>query len=136
MACAATPSAKVSADDAVGSNGYFISRFATVAAIATFLVVAGTGILLFSHIGDRFLRTAHEWLGMAFVVAAILHVIRHSGPFARLMKQPRTLLAIGLAIVAAVLLVTMTAGSSGSHGRRSLHGEVIPTPEVARQGVG
>lgn len=40
-----------------------------------FLVVGITGIMMFFHILDNYTKQMHEILGLAFVLAAILHVV-------------------------------------------------------------
>lgn len=68
----------------------FLATYATALTTAIFFVVGITGVLVFFHIGDKYLMGAHEWLGMAFLLAAGLHVARHAKAFVNLMKQKRT----------------------------------------------
>jgi hypothetical protein len=74
--------------------------YATPLAIGIFLVVAVTGCLMFFHAGDRYLKGAHEWLGMAFVLASVLHVARNAKGFVHLMKAGRTWVLTGLCALA------------------------------------
>lgn len=122
------PSDKASRGNPGGSSEQFIKRYATVATIATFLIVGITGVLLFYHIGDRYLRSAHEWLGMAFVIASIFHLARHSRAFTSLMKEPRTQVAILLATAITVLFVVTAPLGPGTHGgdKGKWHGEASP----------
>lgn len=116
----------------------FVARYATAATIATFLVVAITGVLLFYHIGGPYLRTAHDWLGMAFVVAAIFHVVRNWNGCVKLLKQPRTqvvLLLVAATTAACVLGDSLSAGTYGG-GKGRYHGEATPTTETIVNGVG
>jgi rhodanese-related sulfurtransferase len=50
---------------------------ATPAVIAVFAVLGTTGVLLFFHVAERSVKELHEWLGIAFVIAASLHVARN-----------------------------------------------------------
>lgn len=78
----------------------FLATYATALTTAVFLVVAVTGVLVFFHIGEKYIKGAHEWLGLAFVLAAGLHVARHWNGFVTLMKQKRTWALSGVAALA------------------------------------
>ncbi len=118
-----------------GAGNQMIKRYATVATIATSLIVATTGVLLFYHIGDRYLRSAHEWLGMAFVIATIFHLVRHSKTFPKLMGEARTQVAIVLAIAVTALFIVSASLSPDTHGRGKWHSEATPTSELAIEGT-
>ncbi len=124
-------SAEPIAAKAAAGDDDLVRRYATVATIATFLVVGTTGMLLFLHVGDRYLRAAHEWLGIAFVVASVFHMVRNWKPFVVLMKQPRAKGAIVLALVVTALFMAAAATFPEPRGRGSRHGEVAPASEVA-----
>lgn len=78
----------------------FLATYATALATAVFFVVAVTGSLVFFHIGDKYLKGAHEWLGLLFVLAAGLHVARQGKSFLHLMRQKRSWALSGLAALA------------------------------------
>ena len=40
-----------------------------------FLIIAITGIMMFFHILDKYTKTIHEFLGLAFVVIVFFHVL-------------------------------------------------------------
>ena len=76
-----------------------LQRYATVATTALFPVIAISGVLMFFEIGGP-LKEAHEWLGMAFVVAVLLHLVRNWAMFTKLFKHKRTYALLGLAALA------------------------------------
>jgi len=74
-----------------------LNRYATSWTIATFAVVGATGVLIFFHIGNGYLMGLHEWVGMAFVAAAVLHVLRHNKLFMTALAKKPTRWAAGVA---------------------------------------
>lgn len=98
-----------------------LHRYATVATMATFTVVAVTGVLIFYHIGNRYLMGLHEWMGMAFVVAASLHLLRHAPSMTKLLAAARTRWALVLAVLVAIAFIVAAAlnPAPGKHLRRN-----------------
>jgi hypothetical protein len=79
-----------------------LRRYATPTTAVLSVVVGVTGTILFFHLAKGATETIHEWLGMAFALAAILHVVRHRVSFAQLLKQTHmrvmaAVLALGVA---------------------------------------
>ena len=52
-----------------------IRDIATSFTTTTFLVIGISGVMMFFHFFDSSVKELHEILGLAFVVAAVLHVI-------------------------------------------------------------
>lgn len=86
-----------------------LRKYATSATTATFAVVAVTGVLVFFHVGDNYVKGLHEWLGIAFVAAALLHVARHFKSFTALLRQRRTQVMLGLAALVAAGFIASAA---------------------------
>ena len=94
----------------------FVSPFL----FSIFLAVGVTGTLLFFHVKNGPIVVIHEWLGMAFVVAGLIHILLNF----------RTLLAYfktrqcWVATLAAVLLIALfaIAGFNHGEGRHGPHG--------------
>ena len=83
----------------------WLDRYATAATIASFGVVSLSGVLIFFHLGEGVLMGLHEWLGIAFVVAASLHVVRHLPSFKNHLARPRARRMLALtAFVSAVFI--------------------------------
>lgn len=100
----------------------FLAIYATALTTAVFLVVAATGVLVFFHIGDKYLKGAHEWLGLAFVLAALLHVARHWKGFVHLMRQKRTwaLSAASALALGGFMLSASLAPTSGGNPMKAM----------------
>lgn len=97
-----------------GNATSLIQKYATAATIGLFAVVGVTGILVFFHVGNGVLMGAHEWLGLAFVAASVLHVVRNGKGFAKLLGQARTRIVLGLVGVATAAFIASAAGGAGN----------------------
>lgn len=83
------------------------------------LVVGVTGILMFFKVGEHTVREAHEWIGIAFVVAAVVHSLRHGRVVLRHLKQQTFWIASAAILAVTALLVTpglLGNGAGGPHG--------------------
>jgi|AGTN01.2.fsa_nt_gi hypothetical protein len=85
-----------------------LRKYATQATVALSLVVGITGVMLFYRIGKPQVGGMHEWLGMGFVVVAVLHVLRHRGGFVAMLAQPRMRVLLAAAALAAAAFVILT----------------------------
>jgi hypothetical protein len=84
-----------------------------------FVAVGLSGTLMLLHIDLGSLRLMHEWIGLAFVVVSVLHLLAN---WRALMKRCRTrgaLVAMGLGGLLCALF--MYAGANSDHGRHG-HG--------------
>lgn len=54
-------------------------------------VIAFSGVMMFFHIGENLLKSMHEWLGLLFVIAIILHLLNHWIPFARYFSNKKSI---------------------------------------------
>lgn len=100
----------------------FLATYATALTTAIFLVVGITGVLVFFHIGDKYLKGAHEWLGMAFILAAGLHVARHWKGFLNLLAQKRTwaLSAVSALALGGFMLSASLAPAGGGNPMKAM----------------
>lgn len=107
-------------------------RYATVATIATFAIVGVTGVLIFFHVGESYLMGLHEWIGMAFVVAAGFHVARHLKSFTGLLAKPRTRVAgILAAAVTAAFVGAAALNPTGGNPMKQFVGVAMDAPIAA-----
>ncbi|GEO81052.1 DUF4405 domain-containing protein [Pararhodospirillum oryzae] len=107
----------------------------TPATTIVFLVVGVSGIMMFFHVGEPLVKSAHEWLGLAFAALAIWHVVRHARTFVNYLHRahPRRVFAGVLAVCAVVLALTARPSGEGVSPRqvfRSL--EQAPLGAVAQ----
>jgi hypothetical protein len=96
----------------------FLRNYATPLSFVAFLAAGVTGVMLFLGVGSRELGDLHEWLGLIFVAAMILHFVRNwRGMLAMLSAVRAKAIVTGLGTVAAVLIAVYGFGvSGGGHG--------------------
>ncbi len=95
-----------------------LKKYATPLTAVLSLVVGVSGSLMFFHLFKSKVQGLHEWLGMAFLLAFVLHGLRNRRPFMSLFKQTRSQVLLGLAVVtaAAFLLLAPQAKIAMSKG--------------------
>lgn len=111
----ATATTRTTASDSTNSADSLLKKYSTPLTAATAIVVCVTGVMMFFHLYKGEVQAMHEWLGMGFVVAAILHLLRHRRPLAFMMKQSRTHILLVLTLVASLAFLYPSGdGQSGS----------------------
>lgn len=105
-------------------------RVSTPAVAAVFVVSAVTGVLLFFHLGERLIKELHEWIGVAFVAAALLHALRNRKALAAHARRPALWIAAGLALAtaAAFIVPAMAPREGGGDGSRRLLQAMMAAP--------
>jgi hypothetical protein len=100
-----------------GFDGW-LRRYVTQSTTAIGLVVGVTGVMMFFHLARDRVESAHEWLGVIFVLFAVLHVVRHRRGFVQMLRERRqhALFALAGLGVAGFLLA-----SGGGHDGPSVH---------------
>lgn len=86
-----------------------VSRpLATGMTIATFFIVGITGVLLFFHIDFGGIEHVHEWVGIAMIIACMLHIIVNFTSFKKFFygKSLMIILASFALSVVAVLMMS------------------------------
>lgn len=78
------------------------------ATTALAVVVGVSGVMMFFHLAQAQVEALHEWLGMAFVLVAVLHAVRHRHSIAAMVSQPRMRVLAGAAIAVAAAFVVLT----------------------------
>jgi len=116
-----------------GTSGSSIQKYATPLATALFAVVGVSGVLVFFHLGGGSLKGLHEWLGLAFVAAALLHVTRNWNGFIKLAKTRRTQALIGLTGIATAAFLLVSGQGSGNPMKSFVFAAAeAPLPQVAQ----
>lgn len=100
------------ATEAAGSP---IQRYATAATAALFLVTGVSGVFMFFHVGGKMFTSLHEWLGMLFVAAAALHLIRNGRGMVKVIRTTRARVLFGLVGAAAVAFIATSTGTSAGN---------------------
>lgn len=102
---ATTPSALPSNRTAQNADE-LLKRYATQLTSVLGFVVCITGIMMFFRWYKGEVEAMHEWLGLAFVAAVVLHITRHRRPLLLMLGQYRTrILLAGTVLVSAAFLV-------------------------------
>lgn len=96
-----------------------LRRYATQATAALSAVVGVSGVMMFFHIAKGEVEALHEWLGLAFVAVAALHVVRHRHGFGVMLGQTRMRVLFAAAAMAAAAFVVLTPAKSGNPFRQT-----------------
>lgn len=75
--------------------------WSTPVVIASGLVMIISGIMLFFHLGEDFVKWTHEWIGIVMAVGIVLHVHFHWKGFKQYFSK-----TIGLSIVVVILSIS------------------------------
>jgi len=94
----------------------FLRRFATPLSLVTGVAISITGIMMFFGIRGE-LGDIHEWIGWAFVVALLMHILRNWRGVLGMLRPWTSKAIVGVIGVAlAVLVVThLPNGEGGGH---------------------
>ncbi|EME69647.1 hypothetical protein H261_12506 [Paramagnetospirillum caucaseum] len=84
-----------------------LRRYATPGTAILSVVVGITGVILFFHLAKGPVEAIHEWLGMAFAAVAVLHVVRHRGSFAQMLRQRHMQVLAGVTVLGIAAFVAL-----------------------------
>jgi len=93
-----------------------IRTIATPLTIGAFILVSVTGLCMFFEIKVGFIKPAHEWLSLAFLVGALLHIVVH---WKAIRNHLHTRIGKSLAILFATLTIIAVIPSGFSKGEES-----------------
>jgi len=108
----------------------WISPFTCV----TFTVVGVTGLLLAFHIKSSGIKALHEWIGYAFTLAGVMHLLVNWKTFTTHFRNRAALLALFAGVILS-LAVLSTAGGEGRQARRGPPGQLLQTFDLNGNGV-
>ncbi len=92
----------------------FLRNYATPLSLVTFLATTVTGVLLFFEVRSRLLSEAHEWIGMLFVTAMLLHLARNWRGLVAMLSTPRNKAIVGgLGAIATLLILASVLFDAG-----------------------
>ena len=75
------------------------------------LVIGISGVMLFFHMGEGLVKGVHEWLGIAFVVAMLVHLAMNWKAFKHHFRNPPAW--VGAGAVSAISVMFLVASLSG-----------------------
>lgn len=85
--------------DNASATDTWLKKYSTPLTATTAIVACITGVMMFFNFFKGDVKAMHEWLGMAFVVATVLHLVRHRRPLTFMMKQGRTLVLLVMTLL-------------------------------------
>jgi hypothetical protein len=95
----------------------FLRNYATPLSMAAFLGVGVSGVMLFLGVRNHSLSEIHEWIGVLFVVAGIMHFIRNWQGIKAMLLKTQGKIFTGLGVIAVVaMLFASFGGDGGRHG--------------------
>ena len=104
---------------------------ATPFAAATFLVVGGTGLMMFFHLLQHEVEDLHAWFGLGLVAAVLLHLSRNwSAMLGYTRRGPALWVALGVAAAgtAGFLGAGLLEGQEGGGGMRAVFSSIEQAP--------
>ena len=96
--------------------------------IGSALVVVISGVMMFFHVGEQLVKSMHEWLGLVFVAAILLHVLNHWMPFSRYLQNRRALSVIAMVCILALGWMLFTGGDDRQHPAKRLVSSMQQAP--------
>ena len=101
-------------------------------AFITFLVVGITGILLAFHVKSGGIKALHEWIGYAFSLVGVIHLVVNWKSFVLRFRERSALVAVVAGVI--LSLTVMVAGSNGG-GKRGGGNPAIQAFDLNGNGV-
>ena len=125
----ATATAKTSTQpDTASITDSMLKKYSTPLTAATAIVVCVTGVMMFFNLYKGEVKAMHEWLGMGFVVAAVLHLLRHRRPLTLMMKHSRTHILLVLTLLISLAFLYPSSGVQKVNPMRSTIEAVLRAP--------
>ena len=114
----------------------FLRKYATPLSLVTFLAAAVTGVMMFFDVHSRQLSEVHEWIGVIFVIALLLHLARNWRGMLAMMSSTRSKAIVGgLGAVALVFIIgSAPFGYGGGHGSGHGHGHQFHVAQHVQRG--
>jgi len=92
-----------------------LKSWATPLIIATFIISAVTGVLLFFHIKGGLIKPVHEWLSWALVTGGVLHTVANWKSFTNYFSRKAALAIISTGLIVTIAAITIpTQGKGGN----------------------
>ena len=114
--------------------GSIMRQCATPLSLVSFLAVAITGLLLLFGVRSHTLGEVHEWIGVVFILALVLHLVRNWRGMLAMLSIPRNLAIIAVTgvVAAALIFFSLPQGAGGqghgAHGPRQVISRVSAAP--------
>ncbi|MDR3347087.1 MAG: hypothetical protein LBN32_00585 [Helicobacteraceae bacterium] len=111
-----------------------LNSFSTPLIIGIFVIVFISGVLMFFHVKTAPLVALHEWFGIGFAAAALLHLINHKKPTVQHFKRPLAIALICAAIASGALFYAL-APKKGSNYAKMIVERTYQAPIAVSVGI-
>jgi len=98
----------------------FLNKYTTAITATLFLMVAGSGIAMFFHVGKNIVSEMHEWLAMALVAVADLHIYKNWPAMMTYFRRRTIVAPLALTLVAATAFIIPASLQQRPDGVRGL----------------
>ena len=92
-----------------------LKSWATPLIIATFIISAVTGILIFFHKEGGLIKPVHEWLSWALVTGGVLHTIANWKSFTNYFSRKAALAIISTGLIITIAAITVPSQGKGGN---------------------
>lgn len=103
-------------------------NFSTTPTIALFLILSVTGTFLLFHVAGPTVKILHEWLGLAFVIFALLHVFANWALMKRYLVGGKAAMIVAMLVAATIFGLAPAPASDGGNPVRILISQVKRAP--------
>lgn len=118
----------------VGTDRFdvFLKKYSTPLTATLGVVICVTGVMMFFRWYKGDVAAMHEWLGMAFVAAIALHLLRHRKSLSRLIAQTHTLVLSVITALIAVAFLAFPSQKGGNPAKQTVNAVLrAPIGDVA-----
>jgi len=98
----------------------------TPLAAVSFAVVAVTGLLMLFHVRIPAIQGAHEWMGVVFALAGLLHLILNWRPLLACVKCRSAVAALAFCVLLVLAAWSFPHDEGHRHGRHFRPGHAAP----------
>lgn len=108
-------------------------KYITTPVIAAFGIMGISGVLMFFHIKDSGIVTMHEWIGILFVIVAVLHVVVNWKAFSSYFSKAATILPMLVILAVGAGVYGVNSAGEGGNPVKKVVGKLtqVPLSDVA-----
>jgi hypothetical protein len=95
----------------------FLKNYATPLVVAVFLGLATSGLMMFFGLAKEEVHDLHRWIGIGFVVVAVLHIVWNWRGLTVRLRQGQAVVVIGAVVIALGALIGLKQFGPEEEGR-------------------
>ncbi|WP_428737496.1 DUF4405 domain-containing protein [Sulfurimonas sp.] len=103
-------------------------QFATSATALLFLIIGVSGVMMYFHFYDKYVKEMHEVLGLVFVGAVLLHVTAHKNNLKGYVKKPLFQFLSVVLLITTVLFVADVGSENKVSPKKIIIDSLLQTP--------